>query len=125
VHDNRLSKVLLLLLLGLTVVDVFAKTSITVLQTRAENQDSLFTESFARDLGSALAEDTAFKVFDLRKRQSAVIDSLLAKPPRPSHAIFREYLSQNVDLALRAKCRQIETDLRCKSEVLLLSLIHI
>lgn len=81
-----------------------------------DGQDSLFCEGLARDLSQALAEDTALKVFDARRRGGSLLDSLYAKSSTPKVERLREALPPKIEIALAVDCRPLENSLACSVE---------
>jgi hypothetical protein len=103
-------------LTGTLVIQVAAKIPTTVWHTHFAGQDSLFNEGLARDLSQALAEDTALKVFDSRRRGAGLLDSLFAKEAFPSTAKLANVLPAKIALAISLECRSLEINVVCRME---------
>lgn len=92
------------------------KIPTSIWHVQVAGQDSLFNEGLARDLSQSLAEDTAVKVFDARRRGSGLLDSLFARNPYPAAITLRDALPNGIELAIRVSCRMLDTRVECRTE---------
>lgn len=124
-HNNGVNprRPLPFLLLAALCAPVTAKIPVSVLGAYVENEDSAYCENLARDIGQSLAEDTAFLVYDLRKKHGPALDSLHAVGPLRGHAFLSSIHGGSVKWGLIVECRRIrreeeKEDFACRAEAL-------
>lgn len=94
-----------LLCLALAALPVRAKFAISVLGTWVDAQDSAFCENLAKDLGQALADDTAMLVYDLRAKHGRILDSVQAREGIDKAGFLAAMAGGQVGWGLTVECR--------------------
>jgi hypothetical protein len=89
-----------------------------VLGAYVEGKDSDFTEGLSADLAQALAEDTAFLVFDLRKQNAGYLDSAHASGRIRDPGFLAALSVKRVKLGLLMECRELKEEYLCLLEAL-------
>jgi hypothetical protein len=102
--------------LYLLVAVPWAKINTAVWHVAVSGQDSLFCEGLARDISQALAEDSALKVFDARRRGAGLLDTLFQRGPHPDTKSLLDVLPNKMELAIAVSCRTLESSLECRTE---------
>jgi hypothetical protein len=94
------------------------KIPAAVLGSYVEGKDSDFTEGLSADLAQALAEDTAFLVFDLRKQNAGYLDSAQASGRIRDPAFLAALSVKRVKWGLLMECQELKEEYHCLLEAL-------
>lgn len=96
----------------------WAKIPVSVLGVYVEGKDSDFVEGLGWDLSQALADDTAFLVFDLRKKNAGYLDSAHASGRIREPKFLAALSGDRVKLGLLMHCPELKEEYRCFLEAL-------
>lgn len=88
----------------------------STLKVFVEGKDSAFQEGLSRDLGQDIAEDTSFLVYDLRKKNSRVLDSIYGLDKMHDKAILSAMSGGSVSFGIIVECKELKEALRCRVE---------
>jgi hypothetical protein len=89
-----------------------------VLGAYVEGKDADFAEGLAGDLSQALADDTAFLVFDLRKKNAAFLDSAHGAGKLRDPSLLASLAGNRVRRGLVMECLELKEEYRCLLEAL-------
>lgn len=109
---------LLLIAIACLCPRAWPKIPVSVLGTYVEGKDSDFVEGLAWDLSQALAEDTAFLVFDLRKKNAGYLDSAHASGRLREPALLAALSGNRIKRGLLMECPLMKDEYRCFLEAL-------
>jgi hypothetical protein len=96
----------------------WGKIHVSVLGGYVEGRDSAYSDGLSRDLAQALAEDTSMLVFDIRKKNGAVLDSAHAANTLRRAALLAPMNGNTVKWGLLMECAELKEEYRCRLEAL-------
>ena len=92
------------------------KLPVSLLGAYMDTRDSAFIDGLNRDLAQDLAEDTAFLVYDLRKKHGGALDSAHANGGLRDRSLLGPMASGIVKWGLVVECQERKEEIFCRLE---------